>query len=235
MKLGLFIVASLCAATITAHADHAAAIAQYRKAYERESDPALLIRIAREFRAAGDAREALSYFCSYLYVDAAGDLADEASTNALALSAQLGNATQSDHDACSWRQPATRPAAVLTYSEPNPVLRVPPITKREVAGLTGLAGTIALFGLALYEGNQVIDFRNQQDDNVAGVDQNVLAAREHTAYTREMLFLAAGGAALITSGVLYISGRYDRHKAEQTLLAPTVHRGGGGLALGRRF
>ncbi|HEY5925590.1 MAG TPA: hypothetical protein VIV11_28085, partial [Kofleriaceae bacterium] len=161
MKLGLFIAVamSLCASSSIAFAspsineqaaarsrarDHKGAIELYRQAYEHESNPALLIRIAHEYRLAGDTRQALEYFCSYIYVDAAGELADEASKNARALATKLGNPTDSDHDACKTK-PGEKRTATITSSGVDTlgtelILRKPPrITKREIIGLSMLA------------------------------------------------------------------------------------------------
>lgn len=234
MKLGVFIMVSLCVSTI-AHADHARAIERYRKAYEAESDPRLLVAIAHEYRKAGNVREALAYFCSYMYVDAAGERADEASDNARAISAKLGNPTQSDHEACSPRPPASRASSsdVLPFSQQVP----PRISTREIVGLSGLAGSLAFLGLALYEARALTnlgeDMRAAKND--PSVDFDALADREDSARLRQKLYLVAGGAALITGGILYVTGRNDRKKAERALIAPTVTKNGAGLVYGRTF
>lgn len=235
MKLVIFIVVSLCATTATGRADanHARAIEHYRKLYEQQSDPKLLVRIAHEYRKAGDEREALAYFCSYMYVDAAGELADEASANARKISAQLGNPTQSDHDACSPRPPATRaPSVDMLGAVPQ---RPPRISKREVIGLSGLAGSLAFLGLALYESGKVRDLHEQQRTDDPNADQDALARRVGSSELRQKLYLAGGGALLITGGLLYITGRNARKKAERLMVAPTLYKGGAGVAAGRRF
>lgn len=240
MKLGIFIVAVSClfaSAAGAAGADRADAIERHRRAYELDSDPAHLVAIAHEHRRAGEAREALGYFCSYLYVDAAGPLADEASANARALSAQLGNPTQSDHDACSTRPPASRPAPVTTTVDTLAgVAATPPrISKREVAGLITFGGCLASLGLALVEARRLVEIRDDMRTNAPGTNLDALADRESSAGLRQKLFLGVGGAALITGGILYVTGRADRKRAERAMVAPTLTKGGGGLAVSGRF
>lgn len=237
MKLGIFIVAVSCLFASAARADRAGAIERHRKAYELDSDPVHLVAIAHEHRRAGDAREALGYFCSYLYVDAAGPLADEASANARALSAKLGNPTQSDHDACSTRPPASRPAPVTTNVDMLAgVAATPPrISKREVAGLITLGGCVASLGFALLEARKLTEIREDMRTNAPGTNVGALADRESAAGLRQKLFLGIGGAALITGGILYVTGRADRKRAERAMVAPTLTKGGAGLAVGGRF
>ncbi len=255
MKLGLFIVTAIglsTAATTNTHADaslveraavksrardHAGAVELYRKAYEAESDPALLVRMGHEYRLAGDAREALAYFCSYMYVDAAGELADEASTNARAIAGSLGNPTQSDHDACSTRPPASRGGTVKTSVSLLAEIDAPPprITKREITGLALLGGTVATLGLALYEARKLMTIREDMAVNSSGAELAALQDRESSASLRQKLFLGVGGAALLTGGLLYVTGRNDRKRAERAYVAPSLAKGSGGLVVGRRF
>ena len=240
MKLGIFIAVGIAVSTSAAHGnsrrgDHAATIAQHREAYVLDSDPIHLVHIARAYRAAGNLREALAHFCSYIYVDAAGPLADEASANARALSAQLGNPTQSDRDACSPRSAASPPAAVASVDMLADVPPPPRITKREVAGMITLGGSVASLGLALLEARELKNIRADQRASAPGTDQDALADRERSASLRQKLFLGAGGGALLTGGLLYVLGRNDRIRAERAYVAPSLTTRGGGLVLGGRF
>jgi hypothetical protein len=260
MKLGAFIALAICMCMQTsAHASpsslpfveraaaksragqHAAAIELYRKAYEQDSQSSLLVAIAHEFQRAGNAREALAYFCSYIYVDAAGTLADEASTNARSIAATLGNPTQSDQEACSTRARASVPQATasslsvdIMATESLPP-KPPRITKREVVGLVGIAASVTSLGLALWEGRKITDLRNQISDHAAGVDLVELEGRKDSASMRQKLYLAAGGVTLITGGLLYVLGRADRKRQERAYVAPTLTKHGAGMAYGRRF
>lgn len=230
MKLGTFIVAFVCAATPIASAN--SNIDRYRKQYEQESNPALLVSIAHEYRRTGEMREALAYYCSYMYVDAAGPLADEASDNARAISAKLGKPTQSDHEACSTRPPATRdePKTVTTTVRPE----LPKsIYMREILGVTGLGVSLGMLGLALIEARDLQGIRDEMD--VKGADLDALAARERSTEMRQKMWLIGGGVVLIAGGISYVTGRNARKKAEAMYVSPTFTKGGAGLTAGRRF
>ncbi|HSD91183.1 MAG TPA: hypothetical protein VLB44_26855 [Kofleriaceae bacterium] len=254
MKWGTFILAALCAASgsranaapavddllaqaaaRSAARDHAGAIALYREAYGLASDPHLLTLIADEFRLAGKPREALQYYCSYMYVAAAGDDADLASQHARELSAKLGKPAASDHDACS-DKPATATSVTgvdaldIDLPPPGPI-----ISKREIAGLSMLAASIGGLGVALYEGHEVARVRSAQRANDPTVDQDALQAQAESHALKQKLWLAGSGVTLLTGGILYVIGRNERHKAEKAMIAPTVNKNGGGLVVGRRF
>ena len=252
MKLGVFIAVAMCLFASVAFGstfvdqadaksrarDHRGAIELYRKAYETDSNPALLVRIAHEHRLAGDARQALEYFCSYIYVDAAGDLADEASSNARALSAQLGKPTDSDHEACTTK-PAAPSAAATTQMQEEMlavVIRKPPrITKREVVGLGLLAGSLVGVGMALYESGTINDIREELAADIPGTNVEALEDRKSSAELRQKLYLGVGGIAMVTGGILYALGRADRKRQERAYVAPSLLKNGGGLVFGGKF
>jgi hypothetical protein len=252
MKLGVFIALAMCLLSSIAFAnpslaeqaaarsrarDHERAIELYRKAYEAESNPALLVRIAHEHRLAGDARQALAYFCSYIYVDAAGELADEASKHARAIAAQLGNPTDSDHEACETKAKAAPAAPTGSIDMLSDVIvRKPPrITKREIAGITLLGGSLGALALALLESGTINDIREEIAANAPGTDLDTLRDRKSSAEVRQKLWLGAGGIVMITGGILYVTGRADRKRAEAAYVAPTLMKNGGGLVYGRKF
>src|SRR5687768_980183 len=229
MKLGGIAIA-MCLLVSVAHATPSLSnrIEAHRSAYERDSNPAHLVRIAHEYRLAGDAKQALAYFCSYIYVDAAGELAEDASRNARALSAQLGHPTDSDHEACKPRKasaPALKAGVALTETIPQ---APPRITKREVAGLITLGGSLATLGLAVYESRKITEDRLTLAANKPGTDIEAIVDRKESAELRQKIWLAAGGVTLITGGLLYISGRADRKRAERAYIAPSLAKGGGG-------
>jgi hypothetical protein len=252
MKLGTFIVVAMClfasaafaapsladqAAARSKAGNHAAAIELYRQAYELESNPVLLVRMAHEHRLAGDARQALAYFCSYIYVDAAGELADEASTHARALAAKLGNPTQSDHDACATKPGKARPVAPTSVEMlSETVIQKPPrITKREIVGLSLMGGSLVSLGLVVLETRKVGDLVDEIEANQPGADLDALESRKASAELRQKVYLVVGGATLFTGGILYVLGRADRKRAERAYVAPSLMKNGGGLVLGGRF
>ena len=232
MKLGIFIVVIACAVS-PALADPGARIESYRKAYGDSADPHLLVMIANEYRQAGEARDAVAYYCSYIFTAPAGDDADFASAQLH----MLRPGAESDHDACTSAAPVTKPR-VVEIELAVPVVPAP-ITKREVAGLSVIALAAVSFGIALYEGEQVAS-DNRQLDALDPTQQHPastrgLEARAAMHDSRENWLLAGGGLALVTGGVMYLTGRHDRHRAEAAILAPTVSKSGAGMALSGSF
>jgi hypothetical protein len=114
---------------------------------------------------------------------------------------------------------------------------VPPprITKREVAGLITLGGSVAGLGLALLEARDLKATRADIDTAAPGTDLDALRDRERGTALRQKMFLAAGGVAMLSGGLLYVTGRNDRIRAERAYVAPSLTKHGGGLVLGGRF
>jgi hypothetical protein len=220
MKLGNFVVVVLCLSLFLSHAG-------------ADDDPAELVRSAHAYRRAGNPEQALAHFCRYMYVDAAGPLADEASANARALAAKLGYPSDSDHAACSGRPRASQPDPVATVATPLP--KPPQITKREIVGLSLVGGSVASLGLALLEGGTLKDIGEDIQTTPPGSSLDALEARRDRASLRQKLFLIGGGVTLITGGILYVTGRNDRKRAERAYVAPSLVKGGGGVVLGGRF
>ena len=240
MKLGTFIVATLCSVASSAALaapDHAGAIEQYRQAYEASRDPHMLTLIADEYRAAGNAREALDYYCSYMYVAASGDDADHASDSARELAVSLGRSGATDHEACNPKKGAAKPVTGVAALD----LNIPPppasITKREIVGLSLLGVGVGSLGMALYEGRELAHVRQAQAANDPTSDAASLAkeASDHTRNQR--LWLLSGGVTLVTGGVLWAIGRHDRKQQDARALsiAPTASKNGGGLVVGGAF
>ena len=232
MKLGIFMVVLVCAVA-PALADTNARIDGYRKAYGESADPHLLVLIANEFRDAGSSRDAVAYYCSYIFTAPAGDDADYASSQLHVLRPDA----ESDHDACKSAQPVAK-ARVIEVVVPVPVVPAP-ITKREVAGIATMAAAAISFGFALYEAEQVASDNRQLDaldpTQSHPASTTGLEARAAMHESRETWLLAGGGLALVTGGVLYLTGRHDRHRAEAAILAPTMTKGGAGLSLSGAF
>jgi hypothetical protein len=228
MKLGTFILAALCAAT-PAYADRAATIAGYQRAYGESANPHLLTQIADEYRAGGDAKAALAYYCSYMFTAPAGDDADYASAQAHALRPDAA----SDHDACT--APAAPKPQVIYVDAPPP----PRISKREIAGIATVALAAASFGLGLYEANEASNLYLQaaavDPMGPHASDADALNARAGSHEVAEKYLLAGGALALVTGGVLYLNGRHSRLDAAQYAVAPVVSKHSAGLALGGSF
>jgi len=230
MKLGVFIAAALCVAS-PAHADHLAMIEQYQKAYGETPDPHLLTMIANEYRDAGKQAEALSYYCSYIFIAPAGDDADYASQQVHA----LRPGTESDHDACTAQKPVTHADVDTLAALP----RMPPaISKREIAGISSMLAAIGTFAFALYQGKQGDDLHAK----LATIDPaltrptwaDASEAKMNTYYSREKWLLAGGGALIVTGAALYLIGRHDRLK-DAPVIAPTVGKHSAGMTLMGKF
>ena len=99
--------------------------------------------------------------------------------------------------------------------------------------MTGLGVSLGMLGLALLEARDLRGIRSEMD--IKGADIEALAVRERSTEMRQKLWLVGGGVALIAGGVLYVTGRNARKKAEAMYVAPTLMKGGGGITAGRRF
>jgi len=228
MKRVLFILVALCALSSFAVADDD----------QFSSEARDHITKGHQLLRAGKLREALAHFCSYIYIDAAGEFADEASLNARTISGRLGNPTQSDHDACE----TTRPPAAEQTAQPTTMdiiaiakTKRPRMYKREYIGLGIVGLSVVSLGLALREGGKVVDLRTEIDNKPAGVDLDGLRDRESSAQLRQKLFLVGGGAALLSGGIMYVLGRRDRLAAEKTLVVPNIGRGQASVSVSRKF
>jgi hypothetical protein len=223
--------------------DHAGALALYHEAYELDRVPEVLVQIARAHRQSGATRDALTFFCKYIYIAPAGELADEASSSARAIAAQLGKPTDSDREACATEAaPARRTAVALDEGGDVDTIAaalVPPapprITKREIGGLVALGGALTSMGLAYRETREIAVIRHELAARGPGTDVEALVARDDAAQLRFKMFLGLGGVALVTGGILYATGRADRKRAERAYLAPSVTKHGGGVVFGGRF
>lgn len=220
MKLGNFVIVVLCLSLFSSRA-------------RADDDPAALVRSGHAYLRAGNAEQALASFCRYMYVDAAGPLADEASANARAIAAKLGYSSDSDHAACSGRPRASAPTPVAMVA--TPAAPPPRITKREIIGLSIVGTSVASFGLALVEARKLRDIREDLEATPPGASLDALENRRDSASLRQKLFVLGGGVALVTGGILYVTGRNDRKRAERAYVAPSLVKGGGGVVLGGRF
>jgi hypothetical protein len=157
MKTGILLAATLVVAS-TAHAerdrmelmtegaaksnarDHAGAIALYEQAYLNEPNPMLLPILASEYARAGLPNDALHYFCHYLKVQPRGSQAVYATSQVIALRAQIGQPVSKDR-VCD----APRPVRIDFVTPRRAPRDKPGMSKREMAGLaTAAAGAVSL-------------------------------------------------------------------------------------------
>jgi hypothetical protein len=228
MKLGTFILAALCAAT-PASAEHLSLIQQYQRAYGDQGDPHLLVMIANQYKREGKPKEALAYYCSYIFTAPAGDDADYASQQAHLLKP----GAESDHDVCTTQPAVARSNDVVVVDALPPP--APRISKREIAGITMAGLALASFGVGLYEANESAHYHSMLDAldprRPHPPDYDSLQSHATNSETAEKWLLASGAAVLVFGGALYLAGRHDRIEAGQVVVAPTVHKHGGGIAV----
>jgi len=228
--LGTFILAALCAAT-PVYADHRSVIERYQRAYGDQPDPHFLILIGNEYRDAGQPREAVAYYCSYIFTTPAGVDADYASQQAHKL-----KPGESDQEVCTTAPPVMHSEDITVLSSvPKPGI----ISKREIAGFSLMALSIGSFAVAMHEGNLAGHIeRDLIGDNAGSIPMGQLTKlkdQDTSARNKEKVFLAAGGVALVGGGILFLLGRHSRLHPERILIAPTTFKHGGGLVLGGKF
>lgn len=214
--------------------DHAAAIALYEQAYLYDPDPALLPILATEYRHVGLPNDAISYFCQYLTAQPKGTQAAYAKTQVIAIRNELGQRVSNDR-VCE----APRSIQV-DFLTPRPTREPsrPNISKREIAGIASATLGAASLAVAVYYGAKAKSI----SDDITGHDTNEtwpenigdLEERGQRYESRQNMFLLAGGAAIVTGGILYFTGRADRLSSE-TIVAPTVSPSGAGISFTRGF
>jgi hypothetical protein len=250
MKTGILLAATLVAST--AHAerdrldlmtegaaksnagDHAGAIALYEQAYLSEPDPILLPILASEYARAGLTNDALHYFCEYLKVEPKGTQAAYATGQVIALRTQIGQPVARER-VCE----APKPVRIDFVTPRRAPRDKPGMSRREMAGIaTGAVGAVSLIASVAY-GMEASSISNQLENHPTNQpwpdNIGALEARGQRYEDRSKLFLLAGGAALVTGGILYFTGRADRLSSETAIITPTVSPSGAGISFARGF
>jgi hypothetical protein len=214
--------------------DHGAAITLYEQAYVEDPDPLLLPVIASEYRLAGLAADAIHYYCEYLKKQPKGSQAAYVTSQVIALRDELFQPVAKDR-VCE----APKPVRVDFLTPRRERAAKPRMSKREIAGIA--SGTLGLASLAvsLYYGQRANDVSNELSNHTPSEpwpsDIADIEARGERYEDRQRLFLLAGGAALVTGGILYFTGRSDRVSSETAVIAPTVSPNGAGISFARGF
>lgn len=226
---------------------HLEAIELYQQAYAVVPLPTLLSNIGTEYQQARKPIEALKYFCMYLEEDPTGPLRTYATAQAKELQLDLGRGELSDAEVCQ-PGPASDGASELpgdgsltgtadldtapatTDDAPGRGLRIAGL----VAGITG----VGALGVGLYygiEAKQISDtITNYRDPNMPWPDDiRRLEDRGQTYEDRQIVALIAGGALVVSGGVLYLLGR--SRSPEQVTVVPTASEGGGSVTVFGRF
>jgi hypothetical protein len=206
--------------------DHAAAIALYTKAYVEEQDPQLLPILATEYRKAGMPSDALASFCQYLVEQPKGPQAPYAASQVIAIRRELGLPV-ANTDVCA----VPHPVRIDTL----PRRAKPGMSKREIAGIASAAAGIAGLFAGVYYGFEARSISHDISSHAPGdawpANIQDLEDRGQRAERLQNTFLLVGGAALVTGGVLYFTGR----SAREQLVTPTLSPGSVGISFSRGF
>lgn len=215
--------------------DHAGAIALYERAYLAEPDPELLPILASEYRRAGLVLDAKQFFCDYLAAQPKGAQAAFAASQVLAIHAELGEPVVRGRI-------CVRPAPVrVDFAPPRTPARARDrgLSKRELAGVATAVAGLASLGASLYYDARARDIASDitgHDPSTPWSDDiHALQDRGQRFEDRAQWFAIAGGAALVTAGVLYFTGRADRLGEQNLVIAPTASPTGGGISFSRGF
>jgi hypothetical protein len=216
-------------AEAAAHANegrHAQAIAMYEQLYARTGDQELLPVLGVEYRRAGAQLDAVQHFCTYLAFVPSGEQAWFATSQVISIRRELGE-TIDARNVC---------APSLQRVDFAPVRRAKkPMSVRQRAAVASVALGAASIGASLYFGFEAKSFSDQIAAHDSGDPwpSNIKALEDSgmRAERRALVFAAAGGAALVTAGVLWFTGR----ERGETVIAPTLSSSGGGVTLSRGF
>lgn len=212
--------------------DHAAAIALFERAYFEDLDPSLLPILATEYRRAGLPLDAMGYFCHYLSTAPKGPEAAYTTAQVIQIRSELGQKGR----VCDAPKP-TRVDFVTPRNKPQ--RREGKMSKREIAGVATAAFGLVSLGVGVYYGLEARAISNQissHPQNEAWPDDiSELEARGERYESRQNKLLLVGGAALVTAGVLYFTGRAHRLSEETLLVAPSITDGGAGISFARGF
>jgi hypothetical protein len=119
------------------HGDHPGAVTLYRQAYSLAADASLLPVIANEYRRAGQARDAMSYYCAYLAAAPNGTQADAAVKAVRELggtenACMPGAKAPIDLPARGWAPPLTPATEAVPLREMTPVMPPRKASRRAV-------------------------------------------------------------------------------------------------------
>lgn len=214
--------------------EHGAAIALYERAYLYDPDPLLLPILASEYARAGLPVDAIQYFCEYLKKQPRGTQSAYAAKQVIALRSQLGQSIAKDR-VCE----APKPVRVDFLTPRRAREPRPGMSKREMAGIASAAvGIASLTASVLYriEAKSISDDISNHSPTEPWADNiQALEARGQRYEDRSQLALLVGGAALVTGGILYFTGRANRVSSETAIIAPTVSRDSAGISFSRGF
>ena len=217
-------------AEAAAHANagrHAQAIAMYEQVYARTGDQELLPVLGVQYRRAGAQLDAVQHFCTYLSFAPSGEQAWFATSQVISIRRELGE-TFDARNVCAPAVPRIDFAPVRRPAKRS-------LSNQQRAAIASAVVGAASFGAALHfelEARSISDrIGSQPSDEPWPANIKALEDSGRRNERRALVFAAAGGAALVTAGVLCFTGR----ERGETVIAPTVSATGGGVTLSRGF
>lgn len=231
--------------------DHPAAIELYNDAYKIIPQPLLLSNIASEYQQMDNKEvEALGFFCKYLAADPNGTNAGYATAQAKTLYIKLGGVSDvKDEDVC---KPIMKPAPVVEEKpDPTPIVTTPeptPITPPPKEGTktsplryVGLGVAVVgagMFGFGVYQGMEAKSISDEITNHPMNEPwSSDIKARERQgadAEKKQILFMAAGGAALAAGAVMFFVFN-PKSTSEHVAVTPTTTGDSLGFAALGRF
>jgi hypothetical protein len=212
-----------------AHANagrHPQAIAIYQEVYARTGDHELLPVLGVQYRRAGAQLDAVQHFCTYLTLVPAGEQTWFATNQVIVIRRELGETIDATN-VCA-------PVIPRVDFAPRRGGKKSMSTRQRAAIASAAIGAASL-GASLYFNFEAAAISDQIAAHPANepwpANIRELEERGMGHERRALVFAAAGGAALVTAGVLWLTGR----EAGETVVAPTVSASGGGVTLSRGF
>ena len=233
--------------------DHQAAVELYDEAYKIIPQPLLLSNIGSEYQQMDKDVEALGFFCKYLAADPNGTNAGYATAQAKTLYIKLGGVDDvKDEDVC---KPIVKPTPIIedkpdpqtpivtTTPEPTPVV-VPPTAEgtktrplRYVGAGVAVVGA-GMFGFGVYQGMQAKSISDEITNHPMNEPwRSDIKAREQEgadAEKKQIIFMAAGGAALTVGAVMFFVFA-PKSTSEHVAVTPTATGDSVGFAAFGRF
>ncbi|HTL32828.1 MAG TPA: hypothetical protein VL326_06880 [Kofleriaceae bacterium] len=238
--------------------DHQAAVDLYQEAYKLIPQPLLLSNIGSEYQQMDHKEvESLGWFCKYLASEGPqGQNSAYVTAQAKLLYIRLGGVTDvKDEDVC---KPIVKPAPVTPVDTGNtntnttptePVGPAPgpvdngPKTKTPPMRYVGMGLAVVgagMFGFGVYEGLQAKSISDEITNHPMGDpwDSNIKdrEAEGESAEKKQIIFMAAGGVALVAGVAMVFVFKPKTESAEQhVMVTPVVNGDTLGFAAAGRF
>jgi tetratricopeptide (TPR) repeat protein len=204
---------------------------EYEQAYELKDDPTLLFNIGQAYRFAGDSQKALGAYRSYLrrVPNAPNRAAVQGLMEDLqrVIAAQRATSEKPPTETIRPETPLPPHPAETTPPPPTPPQALTPPPKKDERqagkrieytgvgiGVVGLALTITGAAFAGLTSSLNHDFNHPAQD---AVYDSSLESKGRTYQTLEAVFLAVGGAAVVTGVALIVVGHQRAHRTSVAL------------------